>query len=137
MIDGSALIRGASGDRERGEKLVANLRNRACADVARRRRLRRHLGPEHDRNALDRPPVELDDATLADAPEDLTADEEVRPQVVADAQSILQEQGYYRGEVDGLVGPLTQEALVAYQRDQGLEQTAAIDEPTLNALGLT
>jgi hypothetical protein len=58
-------------------------------------------------------------------------------QVVADAQSILQEQGYYRGEVDGLVGPLTQEALAAYQRDQGLEQTAAIDEPTLNALGLT
>jgi hypothetical protein len=58
-------------------------------------------------------------------------------QVVADAQSILQEQGYYRGEVDGLVGPLTQEALAAYQRDRGLEQTAAIDEPTLNALGLT
>jgi hypothetical protein len=58
-------------------------------------------------------------------------------QVVADAQSILQERGYYRGQVDGLVGPLTQEALVAYQRDQGLEQTAAIDEPTLNALGLT
>jgi len=57
-------------------------------------------------------------------------------QVVADTQSILQEQGYYRGEVDGLVGPLTKEALATYQRDQGLEQTAAIDEPTLNALGL-
>ncbi len=57
-------------------------------------------------------------------------------QVVADVQSVLQEQGYYRGEVDGLVGPLTQEALAAYQSAQGLEQTAAIDEPTLDSLGL-
>lgn len=57
-------------------------------------------------------------------------------QVVADVQSILQEQGYYRGEVDGLVGPLTQEALAAYQSAQGLEPTAAIDQPTLESLGV-
>ncbi|HEX7518042.1 MAG TPA: peptidoglycan-binding domain-containing protein [Chthoniobacterales bacterium] len=57
-------------------------------------------------------------------------------QVVADVQTTLQEQGYYHGEVDGLVGPLTQEALAAYQSAQGLEQTAAIDQPTLEALGL-
>lgn len=58
-------------------------------------------------------------------------------QVVADVQSILQEQGYYRGEVDGLVGPLTQEALAAYQSAQGLEPTAAIDQPTLESLGIS
>ncbi|HWL93441.1 MAG TPA: peptidoglycan-binding domain-containing protein [Phycisphaerae bacterium] len=58
-------------------------------------------------------------------------------QVVADVQSILQEQGFYRGEVDGLVGPLTQEALAAYQSAQGLEPTAAIDQPTLESLGIT
>jgi peptidoglycan hydrolase-like protein with peptidoglycan-binding domain len=57
--------------------------------------------------------------------------------IVADAQAILQEQGYYHGEVDGLVGPLTQQALAEYQSAQGLEQTAAIDEPTLESLGLT
>jgi len=57
-------------------------------------------------------------------------------QIVADVQTTLQEQGYYHGEVDGLVGPLTQEALADYQRAQGLETTAAIDEPTLAALGL-
>ena len=57
-------------------------------------------------------------------------------QVVADVQTTLQEQGYYQGEVDGLVGPLTQEALAAYQSAQGLEPTSAIDEPTLAALGL-
>ena len=58
-------------------------------------------------------------------------------QVIADVQAILQEQNYYQGEVDGLLGPLTRDALAAYQRDQGLVQTAAIDEPTLTALGLS
>lgn len=57
-------------------------------------------------------------------------------QVVADVQAVLQEQGYYTGEVDGLVGPLTREALAAYQSAQGLPPTAAIDQPTLDSLGL-
>ena len=58
-------------------------------------------------------------------------------QVVANVQSALQEQGYYHGEVDGLLGPMTRDALAAYQRDQGLATTAAVDEPTLDALGLS
>jgi chemotaxis protein histidine kinase CheA len=58
-------------------------------------------------------------------------------QVIADVQAELQEMGYYRGEVDGLLGPLTREALTAYQNDQGLVATAAIDEPTLDSLGLS
>jgi len=56
--------------------------------------------------------------------------------VIADVQSVLQQMGYYKGEVDGLLGPLTREALTAYQGEQGLAQTAAIDEPTLATLGL-
>jgi hypothetical protein len=58
-------------------------------------------------------------------------------QVVADVQAVLQEQGYYKGEVDGLVGPLTQQAVAAYQITQGLPPTAAIDQPTLESLGLS
>jgi hypothetical protein len=56
--------------------------------------------------------------------------------VIADVQAVLQQMGYYKGEVDGLLGPMTREALAAYQADQGLTQTAAIDEPTLDALGM-
>ncbi len=56
--------------------------------------------------------------------------------VIADVQAELQQMGYYRGEVDGLLGPLTREALIAYQADQGLMQTAVIDEPTLNSLNM-
>ena len=57
--------------------------------------------------------------------------------VIADVQAGLQQMGYYKGEVDGLLGPLTREALTAYQADQGLTQTAAIDEPTLDSLGMS
>lgn len=57
-------------------------------------------------------------------------------QVIADVQAALQELGYYHGEVDGLLGPLTREALTGYQSDNGLYTTAAIDEPTLASLGM-
>ncbi len=57
--------------------------------------------------------------------------------VIADVQAVLQQMGYYNGEVDGLLGPMTRDALAAYQADQGLTQTAAIDEPTLDALGMS
>jgi Putative peptidoglycan binding domain len=57
--------------------------------------------------------------------------------VIADVQAELQQMGYYKGEVDGLLGPLTREALTAYQGDQGLATTAAIDEPTLDSLGMS
>jgi hypothetical protein len=57
--------------------------------------------------------------------------------VIANVQAALQEMGYYKGEVDGLLGPLTREALAAYQADQGLTATAVIDEPTLDSLGMS
>jgi hypothetical protein len=56
--------------------------------------------------------------------------------VIADVQAALQEMGYYKGEVDGLIGPLTREALTAYQRDNGMTVTAVIDEPTLDSLNM-
>ena len=58
-------------------------------------------------------------------------------QVIANVQAALQEQGYYHGEVDGLIGPLTRAAIADYQRDHGLYETAAIDKPTLESLGMS
>jgi hypothetical protein len=58
-------------------------------------------------------------------------------QVIANAQAALQQQGYYHGEVDGLLGPLTRAAIADYQRDHGLYTTSTIDEPTLQSLGMT
>jgi hypothetical protein len=58
-------------------------------------------------------------------------------QVIVNVQTELQDQGYYVGEIDGQLGPQTRDALGAYQADHNLEVTAAIDEPTVEALGLT
>ena len=57
-------------------------------------------------------------------------------QVVADVQAVLQEEGYYHGEVDGLLGPLTRQALADYQSSHGLYVTETIDRPTLDSIGL-
>jgi hypothetical protein len=72
-----------------------------------------------------------------DAPIYVGSRAEPPDRVIANVQAILQEQGYYKGEVDGLLGPLTREALTGYQADNGLYTTATIDEPTLASLGLS
>jgi len=62
--------------------------------------------------------------------------EEDPAQVVANVQSALQQQGYYQGDIDGILGPQTRAALADYQSAQGLEPTGAVDEPTLETLGM-
>lgn len=71
-----------------------------------------------------------------DAPIYVGSRAEPPDRVIADVQAALQEMGYYQGEVDGLLGPLTRQALTAYQADHGLYTTAVIDEPTLSSLGM-
>jgi putative peptidoglycan binding protein len=57
-------------------------------------------------------------------------------QVIVDVQSQLQRDGYYDGPIDGILGPMTRDAIAAFQADHGLAVTAAIDEPTLATLGI-
>lgn len=57
-------------------------------------------------------------------------------EVVVNVQEALQDQGYYTGNIDGQFGDQTRDALATYQRDHELEITAAIDEPTVQSLGL-
>jgi Putative peptidoglycan binding domain len=57
--------------------------------------------------------------------------------VTAQVQEALAQQGYYYGAIDGVLGPETRDAILRFQADHGLATTAAIDEPTLNTLGLT
>ena len=72
-----------------------------------------------------------------DAPIYVGSRAEPPDRVIADVQAVLQQEGYYTGEVDGLLGPLTRQALVDYQRDNGLYATAVIDEPTLESLNMS
>lgn len=50
------------------------------------------------------------------------------------AQQELKAQGLYRGAIDGIVGPETQQALSQFQARNGLPQTADLDQQTLDRL---
>lgn len=57
-------------------------------------------------------------------------------QVIANVQGALREAGYYVGAITGSINPATRAALANFQRDNGLDITAGVDEPTVYALGL-
>jgi hypothetical protein len=57
-------------------------------------------------------------------------------QVTVNVQEELARAGYYDGPIDGVLGPMTREAIAAFQADNGLAVTSAIDEPTLATMGL-
>jgi peptidoglycan hydrolase-like protein with peptidoglycan-binding domain len=61
----------------------------------------------------------------------LTASNEVRQ-----AQQKLAAAGDYKGKVDGLEGPLTHQALVAFQQKNQLKQTGRLDKATREKLGM-
>lgn len=48
----------------------------------------------------------------------------------AEAQAKLSALGLYHGQVDGVFGPRTAEALLLFQKQNGLKQTGSIDEDT-------
>ena len=57
--------------------------------------------------------------------------------VAVQVQRQLQRDGYYAGPIDGSIGPMTRRALAAFQADNGLAVTSAIDRPTLSMLGIS
>jgi hypothetical protein len=57
-------------------------------------------------------------------------------EVIANVQTALQDAGYYYGPITGSLGVDTRAAIANFQRDYGLEITGAIDEATVEALGL-
>jgi hypothetical protein len=57
-------------------------------------------------------------------------------EVIANVQVALQDAGYYLGQITGSLSFDTRAALANFQRDYGLEITGAVDEATVETLGL-
>ena len=57
-----------------------------------------------------------------------------RGEKVEELQKRLQALGYYSGEIDGQFGPGTRDAVVAFQRNNGLEADGLAGTETLNVL---
>ena len=53
---------------------------------------------------------------------------------VAVAQARLKRLGYYHGQIDGQIGPATERAIAAYQRDHGQHVTGGVTPNTLNSI---
>ncbi|MGI8602506.1 MAG: peptidoglycan-binding protein [Verrucomicrobiales bacterium] len=51
-------------------------------------------------------------------------------------QRCLQREGYYRGPIDGAIGPGTSRAIIRFQTDRGLRATGRIDSELLRLLGV-
>ncbi len=56
--------------------------------------------------------------------------------LAVDVQRALSRRGFYRGGIDGDVGPSTRAAIRAYQYDRGLQVTGRIDNSLLRSLRL-
>lgn len=56
---------------------------------------------------------------------------------VEEIQRVLKEWGLFKGEITGYFGTATEQALIAYQRTNGLPQTGVADEQTLKKMGIT
>jgi len=51
-------------------------------------------------------------------------------------QEKLKSEGLYKGQVDGIAGPETKQALEQFQKQQSLQQTGSLDQQTLDKLGV-
>jgi peptidoglycan hydrolase-like protein with peptidoglycan-binding domain len=57
-------------------------------------------------------------------------------QQVRQLQQKLLQQGFYEGNVDGIVGPLTRQALRSFQQQQGIDAAGTWNQSTAEALGI-
>jgi len=62
--------------------------------------------------------------------------QKVSPGMVSSIQQQLNDRGYKVGQVDGVWGPRTRQALAAFQHDQNIPGRGRIDQQTLAALNL-
>jgi hypothetical protein len=56
--------------------------------------------------------------------------------LAVDVQRELRRRGYYRGSIDGDIGPGTRSAIRDYQYDRGLPATGRIDSSLIRSLGI-
>lgn len=56
--------------------------------------------------------------------------------MVRNAQQQLKNDGYYTGNIDGIDGPMTRQAIKKYQQSQNLTVNGRLDKKTCEKLGL-
>ena len=62
---------------------------------------------------------------------------DLSPQEIREVQRVLIERRLLVGEADGVLGSRTREALITFQRQQGIQTSGSVDTRTVTALGLS
>jgi hypothetical protein len=92
---------------------------------------------DRDRRIISVVPVGTGDAAQSDSRErDRSAGGSMSVEEIRRVQLILKERGF-AVEVDGILGPQTRQAIMTYQRQQGIQVTGEIDQRTSTSLGVT
>ena len=73
-------------------------------------------------------------APAAQTSDSLTTGDALRKDDVRWAQVELRDKGFYKGSLDGVLGPKTKRALGQFQKNTGLGRTASLDAQTWEAL---
>jgi peptidoglycan hydrolase-like protein with peptidoglycan-binding domain len=87
--------------------------------------------PGQKQQARDTMKPSPENGSAASGPVNLNRDE------IRHVQMVLKEKGFDVSDADGVLGPRTRSALIAFQREQRLEPTGKIDPPTIIALELS
>lgn len=62
---------------------------------------------------------------------------QMSPDEVRQVQTVLVEKGFFHGPVDGVFGVETRDALIEFQRREGIEATGTLDTRTISSLGVS
>jgi peptidoglycan hydrolase-like protein with peptidoglycan-binding domain len=73
----------------------------------------------------------------ASAPSEEISVSELSPSEIREIQTVLIQRGYYHGRADGVFGAETRQALITFQRKQGIQSMGEIDSRTVSSLGLS
>jgi hypothetical protein len=98
-----------------------------------------HAGPPQPPEPAEQPqapPLDVQFIALFAHTPYQTAPFEVQQNTLRNAQAELARETYYNAEVDGVPGPATARAILAFQANGGLPQTGRLDLQTLSALRL-
>ncbi|MEX1099506.1 MAG: peptidoglycan-binding domain-containing protein [Bacteriovoracaceae bacterium] len=84
---------------------------------------------------------ERQDVTATDPAEEQQQQEEssldqLSQDQIVEIQQTLNDEGFHSGNVDGMVGPDTKEALKKFQEEKGLSASGDIDQETIDELGV-
>lgn len=89
--------------------------------------------PSRPTQSIPQPPSETDKAKLlADTINNKTKLENV----VMRIQLTLQISGHYKGNIDGVLGDTTRQAINNYRKEKGIPQSQTLDVQTLDSLGI-